>query len=94
MRKIDLRLELLKFLVVAVNNHLEDLRFTMYKVQFESSATCVAGISKIMQPLLLRALRARAVGAAMHCYSCGDPGWAYRREAPSRQIIQIVHCKS
>ena len=56
---------LLKFLVDAINYHLKDLRFTMYKVQFESLATYVARISKIIQSLLIRALKARAVGAAM-----------------------------
>ena len=33
---------LLKFVADAVNYHLEDLRFTMYKVQFEYLATDVA----------------------------------------------------
>ena len=33
---------LLTFLVDAVNDHLKDLRFTMYKVQFEYLATDVA----------------------------------------------------
>ena len=41
-KRFMIKMALLKFLVVAVNNHLEDLRFTMYKVQFESLATDVA----------------------------------------------------
>ena len=41
---------LLKFLVVAENNHLEDLRFTMYKVQFEYLATRVGVLKRSPQP--------------------------------------------
>ena len=36
------RKALFKFLVDAVNDYLKDLRFTMYKVQFEYLATDVA----------------------------------------------------
>ena len=67
----------------------------MGRRDIEDNATAPASVFVLMDYAeTSRALRARAVGAAMHCYSCGDPGWEYRREAPSRQIIQFVHGKS
>ena len=71
-------------------------KFGGWGLLFNTPTRVATEFPLIMQSLLRRALRARAVSNAKSSITCDDPGWAYRREAPSRQTLKLylVHCKS